>query len=199
MSSVVFFFLICIPGEASKRRAVLFVSSSLNTNAGPQPYPAYGQPPHGYPPQCQPGPYPTHPGMPGAYQPGAYPPGAYPPGYPPGAPAAYPAPPGQVVVPGLFDAGARFDGTAQPNIPPTQCPSLTTPTVNHPTATPLRVSQDNTPPLQACLGHTCPVPLRPTLLLQDRWLYLDCLMLVLALVEQLHPIFHLPHQGTAPT
>ncbi|XP_070175383.1 DAZ-associated protein 2-like isoform X3 [Littorina saxatilis] len=87
-------------------------------NAGPQPYPAYGQPPHGYPPQCQPGPYPTHPGMPGAYQPGAYPPGAYPPGYPPGAPAAYPAPPGQVVVPGLFDAGARFDGTAQPNIPP---------------------------------------------------------------------------------
>ncbi|KAK7093003.1 DAZ-associated protein 2-like isoform X4 [Littorina saxatilis] len=73
-------------------------------NAVPQPYHAYGQPPHGYPPQSQPGQYPTTPGMLGAYM--------------PGAPAAYPAPPGQVVVPGLFDAGARFGGTATPNIPP---------------------------------------------------------------------------------
>jgi len=72
----------------------------------PPPYSPYGQPPpqQGYP-------------QPGYPQPGYHPP---PQGYPT-APNPYPYPqqrPQVVVAQGAFDSGARFDGIAQPNIPP---------------------------------------------------------------------------------
>ncbi|XP_014662452.1 PREDICTED: DAZ-associated protein 2-like isoform X2 [Priapulus caudatus] len=62
--------------------------------------------------------YAPQPGAPGyAPQPGAY---DAPPPYAPYAPAAAPAPAPQVIIAqqATYDAGARFDVAAQPNIPP---------------------------------------------------------------------------------
>lgn len=78
----------------------------------PPPYSAQGAPPMGYPA-----------GAPPNYQGNPYPQGyAQPQGPAPPQGQFYPAarqpPPTTYVVQGGFDAGARFDGAAQPNIPP---------------------------------------------------------------------------------